>query len=159
MKSKRQVTVVTQTDQILYGLWQNSSDQTIAKDIAALSKHYYQTIGKEPRSVLPFYVLSRNYDENTRQFELFIGGQLEHPELIRFDSPAGFYGHMTIKPKLGFIWGLAVGEAKKYFYTKWLPTSDFTAVNLEYEYHTEKSIGKKPEIELLFAIQKRESRL
>ena len=62
---------------------------------------------------------------------------------------------VTIKPKLGFLWGLSIGEAKKAFYTKWLPASDYLAHNMEYEYHTENSKGKNPQIDIHFAVQKR----
>ncbi|MGJ0848469.1 hypothetical protein ACR77J_17400 [Tissierella praeacuta] len=53
------------------------------------------------------------------------------------------------------LWGLAVGEAKRCFYTKWSPQSDYDAQNLEYEYHTYKSVGKNPTVDIVFAITKR----
>lgn len=48
-----------------------------------------------------------------------------------------------------------MGEAKRYFYAQWLPNSGYKALNMEYEYHTEKSVSKKPEIEIYFAIDKK----
>ena len=54
---------------------------------------------------------------------------------------------------LGYTYDMAVGEAKRYFYTKWLPGSGYAARNLEYELHTEKSVGKAPSIDLLFAVR------
>ena len=56
---------------------------------------------------------------------------------------------------MGFMWGLSIGEAKRAFYTEWLPNSDYTALNMEYEYHTEISAGKNPQIDILFSIEKR----
>lgn len=150
----RYVETITQPQQQLYGLWQKSSDKTIAKDIPALSKKYYEVVGKPAGSVLPFFVLSQNYREATGQFDLFIGGQIYHEQLKSYILPEGTYGKMTIKPKLGFLWGMAVGQAKRYFYTKWLPASGYDALNMEYELHTEKSVAKKPENDLLFAISK-----
>ena len=150
-----EVLITTQPSKSIYGLWMNSSDKTISKDIPALSKRYYDVIGKMPESVLPFYVLSKDYDETSGRFRLFIGGEVQHEQLDAHGLPAGDYGKITVKPKLGFIWGLAVGEAKRYFYTKWLPASEYKALNMEYEYHTEKSIGKKQEIDILFSIEKR----
>lgn len=64
----------------------------------------------------------------------------------------GIYGKVVVKPKLGFLWGLAVGEAKRYFYVQWLPASDYDALHMEYELHTEKSVPKKPVIALYIAI-------
>ena len=141
--------------QILYGLWMRSSDKTVSKDIQALSRKYYGMINKEPQSVLPFYVLSKNYDKDSGMSDLFIGGQEQFENLEMFEIPAGLYGKTTVKPKFGFLWGLAIGQAKRFFYTKWISHSGYGAVNMEYEYHTEKSIGKKPEIELHFALEEK----
>ena len=69
--------------------------------------------------------------------------------------PASEYAKITVKPKLGFLWGASIGEAKQYFYTKWLPTSSFEALNLEYEYHTERSTEKQPAIDIIFAIRRK----
>jgi len=150
-----EVLIITQLSKSIYGLWMKSSDKTISKDIPALSKRYYDAIGEMPKSVLPFFVLSKDYDEASGQFHLFVGGEVQHEQLDAHELPAGDYGKITVKPKLGFIWGLAIGEAKQYFYTKWLPASEYKALNMEYEYHTEKSIRKKPEIDILFLIEKR----
>ena len=108
---------------------------------------------KKPASILPFYVVSKDYDEATGRSILFIGTDNEHPALACCALPEGVYARMTIRPKLGFLWGMAIGEAKRYFYTTWLPASGYEAVNLEYELHTEKSVGKQPSVDLLFAIR------
>ncbi len=150
-----EVSILTQPQQIVYGLWGESSDKTISKDISSLSKKYYRAVESVPQSVLPFFVISKDYDKNSGHFNLFIGGLVQHDQLDSISLPSGAYGKITIKPKLGFMWGLAVGEAKRYFYTQWLPASEYSALNMEYEFHTDKSIGKKPEIELLFALDKK----
>lgn len=148
--------IITKPPRTVYGLWIASSDKTIAKDIPALSKKYYGVVGKSSGSVLPFFVLSKNYNESTGKFDLFIGGEMAYESLDEYVLPEGTYGKIAVKPKLGFVWGLAVGEAKRHFYTKWIPSSNYEALNMEYEYHTEKSMGKKPEIDLLFAIKKKQ---
>jgi predicted transcriptional regulator YdeE len=91
------------------------------------------------------------------QFDLFIGGEIEKSGLEVFRLPAGTYGKISVKPKLGLLWGLAVGKAKRYFYAKWLPSSEYEAVNMEYELHTEKSVAKNPEIDLIFAVRRKQS--
>jgi predicted transcriptional regulator YdeE len=151
------ITIITQPQQVVYGLWGKSSDKTLPKDIPALSKKYYDTVGKPSGSILPFFVISKDYNEATSKFDLFIGGDIESNRLEAYKLPEGTYGKIVVKPKFGFIWGAAIGEAKHYFYTKWLPSSEYDAVNMEYEFHTEKSVMKKPEIELLFAIKKKQS--
>ena len=148
------VTVIERPDKEIYGLWGKSSDKTIAKDIPRLSKQYYDTIGEKPERVLPFFVASKDYDEQTGEFDLFVGGEIECEKLTAYELPCGYYGKVVVKPKMGFVWSMAIGEAKRYVYTKWVLSSEYKALNMEYERHTEKSIGKKPEIEMFFALAK-----
>ena len=150
------VDIIYMEQQTLYGLWQKSNDKTISKDIKALSKQYHAIVSMPERKVLPYFVLSRNYNEQSRDFELFIGGVIDKGCLERYTLPAGEYAKITVKPKLGFLWGASIGEAKQYFYTKWLPASAFEALNLEYEHHTERSMEKQPTIDIIFAIRRKD---
>lgn len=150
---KYAVQVEERGERIVHGLWTSSSDRTISSDIASLSKAYHATVGLPEGDVLPYVVLSRNYDEGAGSFELFVGGAVEASGVERFAIPAGRYASVTIGPKLGFLWGPAVGEAKRYVYTRWLPASGYVALNLEYEYHTERSVGKRPTVDILFALR------
>ena len=140
-------------DMLVYGTGQKSNDKTQAKDIPALSKKYYEAAGKDSGEVIPFFVISKGYDESTKDFQLFIGGSIENESLETFIIPKGLYGKATVKPKMGFLWGLSIGETKRAFYKEWLPKSRYVALNMEYECHTEISKGKKPQIELLFAVR------
>ena len=139
----------------VYGLCRKSNDRTQAKDIPAISKKYYEAVSEKSGEVIPFFVIAKDYNKSTKDFLLFIGGVVERNNLETFIIPKGIYGKVTIKPKMGFMWGLSIGEAKRAFYTKWLPNSDYTALNMEYEYHTEISTGKNPQIDVLFSIEKR----
>ncbi len=141
--------------QTIYGLWQKANDKTISKDIKAQSKRYHAAVSMPEGTVLPYCVLSRNYDAQSRDLELFIGGQIDKDGLESFVLPAGEYAKITAKPKWGFLWGASIGEAKRYFYTKWLSASAFEAINLEYEHHTEKSVQKQPTVDILFAIRRK----
>ncbi len=100
-------------------------------------------------SVLPFFVLSRNYDGRNGSFELFVGGALEKDGLEQAFLP-------PVRPRLGFLWGAAIGAAKRYFYQKWLPQSPYGTLNMEYELHTEKSIRSHPSMDLFFAVKRKE---
>lgn len=151
-----EVTLETMEAREIHGLWVKSGDRTVSKDIPRLSGEFYQAAGKKAGEVLPFYVLSRNYDPRTGAFELLIAGDSAAPALASFTLEAGVYARITVRPKLGFLWGPAVGEAKRYFYTKWLPESGCAARNLEYELHTEKSVGRAPSVDLLFAVSGRD---
>lgn len=53
---------------------------------------------------------------------------------------------MTVKPRLGFLWGPAIGAAKKYFYREWTPESPYEALNMEYELHAEESMCRSSSI-------------
>jgi hypothetical protein len=139
----------------VFGLRQKSNDKTQAKDIPALSKKYYETVGEKSGAVIPFFVISKDYNESTKDFQLFIGGSVSNDSLETFTIPKGIYGKVTVKPMLGFLWGLSIGAAKRSFYTEWLPKSEYSPLNMEYEYHTDISKGKKPQIDILFAIKKR----
>lgn len=152
----RQVGLVIRPAETLYGLWRASSDRAAAQDIPALSAAYHQTLQVEAGSVLPFFVLSRNYVKETGGFELFIGGLAEAPGLARLELPPGPYGKMTVRPLLGFAWGPAIGRAKRFFYTQWLPGQPYRPLNLEFELHTEKSAGKRPAVDILFALANEE---
>jgi len=149
-------TVVEHSEAItIFGLSKHSNDKTQANDIPILSKTYYEIVGKNNGEVIPFFVISKDYDINTKDFLLLIGSQIENSKLEPFVIPKGFYGKITIKPKLGLMWGLSIGEAKRTFYTQWLPKMDYLPLNMEYEYHTEMSMGRKPQLDIFFAIKKR----
>ena len=143
----------THEDITVYGLKRKSNDKTQSKDIPLISKEYYAIVAKKRGDVIPFFVISKDYNENTRDFSLFIGGLLENENLEKFTIPRGLFVKTTIKPKTGLFWGLLIGAAKRSFYTDWLPKSDYTGLNMEYEYHTEASIGKNPQIDILFAVK------
>ena len=153
---KQRFTVIENIeDKCVFGIYQKSNDKTQAKDIHAISKKYYKAVDKRNGEVIPFFVVSKDYNENTRDFLLFIGGLIENGNLETLVIPKGIYGRVIVKPKMGFAWGLSIGEAKRRFYTDWLPKSKYSPLRMEYEYHTDISIGKNPQIDILFAIKKR----
>lgn len=139
--------------QIIYGTSALSNVKKQAKDIPALSARYRKLSG-QPQNTVPFFVVSTGYQPASGDFSLFVGGDMPREGLQAFTLPAGTYGHVVIRPKLGFAWGAAIGEAKRAFYTEWLPASGYKALNIEYEHHTNTSLGKHPTLELLFAVGK-----
>ena len=149
-KKKFDVEISEISEVKIYGFSKKSNDKTIAKDIHELSVKFYGIMNKKP--VIPYFILSKNYDIKTKDFEMFIGSIYENTLFTQYIIPEGKYAKITVRPKLGFMWGLSIGEAKRYFYTIWLKNSKYEPLNMEYEYHTEKSIGKKPAIDILFSI-------
>lgn len=87
---------------------------------------------------------------------MFIGSLIKKRGLESYVLSTGEYAKIAVKPKLGFLWGDSIGEAKRYFYSKWLLENPYEALNMEYEYHTEKTIGKHPTIDIIFAIRKKQ---
>lgn len=104
----------------------------------------------------PSLFLSRNYDGRNGSFELFVGGTLEKDGLEQALLPSGEYAGMTVRPRLGFLWGAAIGGAKRYFYQKWLPENPYESLNMECGLHTKQSIRSHPSMELLFAVKRKE---
>lgn len=147
------VHVAERPEQPLYGKWAESSDKTLPRDISDLAGIYYAALEKPRGSILPFYVLTTEYVPATGACRLFIGGQLPGARLENALLPAGVYASVVVQPAFPFLWGASIGKAKRYFYQKWLPASGYTPLGLEYELHTQQSLGAKPSIELLFAIQ------
>ena len=99
--------------QTIYGIWQKSNDKTISKDIKALSKQYHAVVSMPEGKVLPYFVLSRNYNEQSRDFELFIGSEINKDGLESYVLPASEYAKITVKPKLGFLWGASIDVYKR----------------------------------------------
>lgn len=140
---------------VIYGIWMKSNDKNISKDIRNLCEEYHKVVKKKEKEVLPLYVMSVNHKENTGDFQLFIGSSsIEDSSLEHYKLHGGTYARINVTPKLGFLWGAAIGEAKHFFYKKWLAENGYESLNLEYELHTEKSIGKDPSIDLIFAVSK-----
>lgn len=151
--SRYQLKLTEQPEKLLYGLHRPSGDRQQRRDIPDLAARFYRHLGVE--RVLPFYVVSRDYDRGSGRFTLFVGDDGSNRALETELLPAGTYARLRVRPMLGFLWGPAVGAAKRWFYTGWLPKSAYEAVNLEYELHTEKTVGRHPTAELLFALRKR----
>ncbi len=153
MKNPEIKIVQMEDDVMIYGLTVKSSDKGQSKDIPKLSDKFYTQSKQEANKLFPFYVLSKDYNEQTQEFQLFIAGPKDFEGSSKIVLPKGSYAIMTIKPKLNFIWGLAIGQAKTFFYRQWLPQSQYTGLNMEYECHTEKSVSRHPTIDLYFAIK------
>lgn len=149
------VKLIEQEERRLYGLSQPSGDRRQQRDIPALSERFCRSVGAAPGTVLPFYVLSKDYDADNGTFTLFVGGTRPYPELEEARLPSGVYARIEVQPRLGLLWGPAIGAAKRWFYAQWLPQNPFEAVDLEYELHTAKSTGRCPSVDLLFALRRK----
>lgn len=166
--SKSAIEIVEMEEKTFYGVWKKSNKKTICADRSELYKKCYTNIGL---TVIPYIVLSRNYNTQNGEFELFM--EVQHKEKYNFNKivlPAGEYAKVAIKPKLAFwwrfpyeirflenfLWNLSIKEAKKYFYKKWIPKSSYRALNFNYELYERESVVRRPLIYIIYAIEKKE---
>ena len=146
---------------ILGGVQAPSNDRTVSRDIPRLARAFYRQAKKPAGSVLPFFVVSRDYQPQSGDFILFTGTDISNDAVFRaadfpgprLEIPSGLYAAITVRPLFGLFWGLAIGRAKRWFYTQWLPESGYAPVNLEYELHDKRSSRWFGSIELLFGIR------
>lgn len=149
-----EVRVEQTAKRVVYGVGMASNDRMLARDIDRLAKVRAEAADASAGTTVPLFVISHAYDPSTGDCELFVGGEAEADGLERFAIPAGAYARIELAPALRALWGASVGKAKRWLYTTWLPTSGYVALNLEYERHTEKTLGRRPRVDLLFAIEK-----
>lgn len=145
--------LLEQPPKTIHGLHLNSNDQAQHWDIPKLSHRLHQLQQVPSGRLLPLYVLSRDYDSENRVFTLFVGSDHSHSACSAEQLPAGTYARIEVRPKLGFLWEPSIKEAKHWFYDRWLPTSPYESIDLEYELHTEKSLDSHPAIDLFFGIR------
>ena len=89
--------------QTIYGLWQKSNDKTISKDIKALSKQYHAMVSMPEGKVLPYFVLSRNYNEQSRDLGDTVFYTVSHGTIClqdyfmeQIDSILKSYGYQSL---------------------------------------------------------------
>lgn len=149
----------------MVGILTNTSMDTIFKDAETLGKKYKsvkdQNIIKHKTNPWAFVAISKNFTNQGNNWEYLMGDVVDSfndqsKELISFEIPAGTYAVFKISPRFSFLWGPAIGLTKKFIYTEWLPESGYTLNNDiigDFEYHDERSLAKKPMIELYVAIR------
>lgn len=152
----------------MIGVSMRTGMKTIFKDAADLGRKYRnvkeQGLIQNKKVPWEFVAISKNF-QGTESWDYLMGdvvNPLEHvPEgLESFEIPVSTYAVFSIRPRSKFSWGITIGRTKKYIYTEWLPNSKYEAdpcILGDFEYHDERSLQKKPEIDLYVAIKKRET--
>ena len=136
----------------LHGFSAETNEMNRRREITALATRYHELLG--PGKHLPLYVVSQNRAPEGN-YSLFFGGNPKNEAMQAIDMPAGPYARMVIRPKYGLFWGKAIAEARDWFFREWLPASNYTKKDLEFEHHSEKTIEKRPTLELFFALEKK----
>lgn len=138
----------------LHGFMKESCAETRKADIPALSTRYHEVLEMKPGHVLPLYVLTMSGDA-AGKYTLFIGGEKVDDGLDTLSMPGGPYARLVVRPKFSVFWAPAINEAKQWFFGEWLPASKYEAIGLEFELHSENSVGKMPTLELFFGLKKK----
>ena len=141
----------------LHGFHAETTAQEMRKAIPELSTRDHKALEKTVRSVLPLYVITRDYDPASGRQILFFGGEVPHDALEVLEMPGAPYARVLVKPKFSVFWAPAIAAAKKWFYEEWLPASGYESLNIEFELHSERSMEKNPVLELFFALRRKES--
>lgn len=149
----------------MVGVSMNTSMKTIYKDSAALGKEYRRVKNLIQNKKVPwaFVAISKDFSNNNIRWEYLMGDVVTSFDnvtnnLIAFEIPANTYAVFTIRPKFNLLWGPSIGLTKKYIFTKWLTNSKYKSDNSivgDFEYHDDRSLGKKPSIDLYVAVKER----
>jgi predicted transcriptional regulator YdeE len=166
-RGRTEATIVTM-DKAIYALGTglDSSDARIGKDAAALGARFEAIRRKGLVAALRprlFVAATTDYDLGSRAYHYAMGDAVScfdgaPSALERITIPPGTYAAFVVRPRLGFLWGPAIGEAYAMIYGSWLPRSgwrhdpraDERGRRLEhFEYHDERSSrGRQSEMEI-----------
>jgi predicted transcriptional regulator YdeE len=164
---KSEPKIVTLKEPIrMIGVSTRTGMKTIFKDAAKLGNKYKeikdQGLIQNKKVPWGFVAISKNF-QGTESWDYLMGDvvdTLDHAPagLECFEIPASNYAVFPIRPKSKFSWGITIAQTKKYIYTEWLPNSKYEAdprILGDFEYHDERSLAKKPEIDLYVAIKQK----
>ncbi len=115
---------------IACGLWTEVGRKTVQKDVASVQQRF-QSLRPQidsPSNPSGTIVISRPVNPNG-SFSYFIGDLTDNAEQKSDFAverlKCGKYAHITVDFKDSSQLTLAVAKAKRYFFTKWLPESDY----------------------------------
>ena len=134
--------------------------QTLGKAYAKVKKAGVIRNKKEPWA---FVAISKDFRPDG-SWDYLMGDVVTEtafvPEgLTSFEIPARKYARFILQPRSVLVWGIAMGLLKGYIYAEWLPNSRYEAdagVIGDFEFHDERSKGRKPSIELYVSIRDRQ---
>lgn len=136
--------------------------KTVFKDIPKVGTDYkrYKDKNGIPNKVEPwsFVAMSKDYNEIEKTWDYAMGDVVNDfstvPDgLTKIEIPAGKYAVFPIRPKNKFVWGFTISKMKEYVMQTWFPKSQYEATGMDFEFHDERSLQKKPEIDLYFALK------
>lgn len=149
-----------ESDKIICGLWTEVHKKSIQKDILAVQQKFQQEHSKIVQLSNPSgtMVISQCADSDGT-FSYFIGDLVDSKEqdesMFVELLPCGTYAHVTVDFKDPSELTLAVAKAKKYFFERWLPSTNYRVKeNVEsIELYDRRSNIKLASMELIFPLE------
>ena len=148
----------------LIGIEINTNDKDIYKDVGRVASKFNDIKKNNPiphlKQPWASINISKDYNVETKTFKYIVGDVVTQvdsipDELYFYEVPAITYAVFPIRPKSKMAWGITMGRMKRYIYTEWLPKSGYKPSELigDFELHDDRSLGKKPEINLYVALE------
>jgi predicted transcriptional regulator YdeE len=150
----------------LIGLEINTNDKEIYKDVGLVASKFNEIKKNNPIPYLkqPWASIniSKDYNVEAKTFKYIVGDVVSQVDsipvgLYYYEVPAITYAVFPIRPKSKIAWGITMGRMKRYIYTEWLPKSGYETSEIigDFELHDDRSLGKKPEINLYVALKEK----
>lgn len=140
-------------EKVFYGLSTVSDQKHLMKNVEKLKAQVSKASGKE--TLFPYVVLTKNfYQEQSDEFQLFVGIMEEHLNLEKVHVPQGWFAKMEVGAMLGHFWGKAFNEAKHFLYKKWMVKEHYTSCDVDYALFDERALGLKPKMEYRVMLKK-----
>ena len=149
----------------IVGVSMKTNMKSIYKDAVILGKKYQKVKPaiQNKKISWAFAAISKNFSIDKSCWEYLMGDVVtsfdDIPDnLITFEIPVKTYAVFTIRPVFKFLWGPAIGLTKKYIFMEWLSDSKYDSDDSilgDFEYHDERSISKKPSIDLYVSIKRK----
>ena len=151
----------------MIGVSSRVNEKNIYREAQALGQRYENIkaakIIQHKKEPWGFVAISKSFAEDG-SWEYLMGDVVDDFEIVpeglnAFEIPAQSYARFSLRPRWIWAWGLAMGLLKKYIYTQWLPASEYKPDNAlvgDFEYHDQRSLAKRPEIDLYVAIRKKQ---
>ncbi|RPJ23316.1 MAG: AraC family transcriptional regulator [Chloroflexi bacterium] len=150
----------------MIGVSTRTGMKTIFKDAASLGQEYKKlkdaNLIRDKKEPWGFVAVSKDF-QGEESWEYLMGDVVNSLDFVpegckSFEIPAMTYAVFPIRPKSKLSWGITIGLTKKYIFTEWLPNSKYESDNSilgDFEYHDQRSLAKRPEIDLYIAIKEK----
>ena len=162
-KPKYEIEVIEiKEDMFSAGFMITSDEKSIMNDGADIQKKFYEKKAHIQNGCDPWGITVITYPKDkSGKFKYFIGNRVEslkeNDDFNNATIPKGLYARITVKYKNSVMWNVDVANARRFFFDKWLPKSEYKASNelIDMEYYDRRCKNYSPTIDLYFPIIKK----